>query len=89
MIKQVILSGSQIKFQYEIFASMKVPTTIGQDQSKGLPLASEDVNILNTHDVVQPITNNLFKTSLWWFFEIIPTLCTFQNMEGKWVTTLR
>ena len=79
-------------FNYEKFAEMKIPTTIGQVQpisSQQDPSTSEDVDVLNAQDALQPITDILSENSLWWILEIVPTSHTFQNLEGKWVTTFR
>lgn len=79
--------GAQILLRYEIFARRKVPTTIGQDQPlsppQGFPSTSEDVDALNAHDALQPITDELFKNPLWWILEILPTSHTFQNTQSK------
>jgi hypothetical protein len=92
MIEEIVRSECRIQFCDENFALRKIPTTIGQDHQslsppQGVPLASENVNVLNAHDAIQPITNELFKNPLWWILEIIPTSNSFQNMHGKWVTT--
>jgi len=93
MIEQLLHSGCQILFRYENFAWRKVPLTIGQYQPLSLlqenPSTSEDVNGLNAHDILQPITDKLFKLPLWWILEILPTSYTFQNTQGKWVTTFQ
>jgi hypothetical protein len=91
MIEELVRSKCRIRFCYENFAWMKVPTTIGQDQPlslpQGVPLASEDVNVLNAHDALQAITNELFKNPLWWILEILPTSYSFQDTHDTWVTT--
>jgi hypothetical protein len=91
MVKELVHSGCQIRFRYEHFAWRSVPTTIGQDQPlsppQGVPSTSEDVDALNAHDALQPITDKLFENPLWWILEIFPTSYTFQNTQGKWVTT--
>ena len=72
---------------YENFAYMKIPFTIGQDQLPyNVPSASEDVDVFNMHDALQLITDELFKSPLWWILKILPTSYTFQNVQGKWVT---
>ncbi len=53
MVEQLVCSKCQISFNYDHFAEWKVPTTIGQD-----PSTSEDVDTLNAHDTLQPITND-------------------------------
>jgi hypothetical protein len=87
MIEELMHSGCQILFRYEIFLWRKVPTTIGQNQP--VSSTSGDVNELIAHDAIQPITDELFKNPLWWILEILPTSYTFQNMQGKWVTTFK
>ena len=91
MIEELVHLEPQIHFRHEQFALRKVPAPIGQDQPssapQGVPSTREDVDALNAHDAVQPITDELFKNPLWWILEILPTSYTFQNMQGKWVTT--
>jgi len=81
MVEQLVRSRCQIAFNYDKFARLKVPTTIGQDTS-----TSEDVNALNAEDALQPIADNLSKNRLWWILEVLPMWYSFQNTEGKWVT---
>ena len=83
MIEQIMYSGCQIMFRYEDFGKMKIPTTIGQDKQQ-VPSTSEDIDVLNAQDALQPITDKLTENRLWWILEIVPT---FQSLEGKWVAT--
>ena len=90
MIEQLVCSRCQILFRYENFASREVSTIIGQDRRfTPLPgvLSAEDANALDAQDALQPITYELSKKPLWWILELLPTTYTFQDMQGKWVTT--
>lgn len=91
MIEELLLLKPHIRFSYEFFALMQIPFTIGQGHPlsppQGVPSTSEDVDELNARDAVQPITDELYKNALWWILEILPTSFTFQNPQGKWVTT--
>lgn len=84
MLEELVRSRCQLQFRYEAFAKRKVPTTIVQDQPSSPP---QGVDALNAQDALQPITNELFKNPLWWILEMIPTSYTFQNTQGKWVTS--
>ncbi|KAF8492760.1 hypothetical protein F5888DRAFT_871864 [Russula emetica] len=84
MLEELVRSRCQFQFRYEAFAKRKVPTTIVQDQPPSPP---QGVDALNAQDALQPITDELFKNPLWWILEMIPTSYTFQNTQGKWVTS--
>ena len=90
MIKELECSGCGLLFN-EDFAQRNVSTTIGSPQplslEQGVPLTGDDVDVFNSLDALQPITDELFKYSLWWILEIIPTSHSFQNEQGNWVTT--
>ncbi len=86
MIGEIVRLAPQIQFQYEDFAQMKVPNTIGEPPS--LPQGDEDVDY---RDALQPIADKLSETPLWplwWILEVLPTSYNFQNKQGKWVTGL-
>jgi hypothetical protein len=93
MIKQIVQSNTQILFDYDAFARLNMPISIGQDPPPQGGLGGNstgndvDVASLDVQDAVQPITNQLRKMPLWWILEIFPTSYTYQNAQRKWVTT--
>ena len=86
-------SNVQILFDYDAFARWDIPTSIGQDpqpQEGGKSTEDNaDVAALDARDAILPIYDHLRIYPLWWILEIIPLLYTYQNAEGKWITTFR
>ena len=57
--------------------------SIAQEQGGG---EKEDPD---AQDAVQPITDPLSKTRLWWILEIIPISHTYEKTKGRWKTKWR
>lgn len=93
MIEQIVQSNVQILFDYDEFTRWDIPTSIGQDPppQRGGKFTEDDADVaaLDALDADLPIFDHLRTRPLWWIFEIIPLLYTYQNAEGKWITTFR
>ncbi len=90
MIHEIRRTETKIEFNEDEFAQWNIPTTredldrsIAQERGE---VAKEDAD---AQDVVQPITDPLSKTRLWWILEIIPTSHTYEKTKGRWKTKWR
>jgi hypothetical protein len=65
MIEELVRSGYQIQPRYENFEWRKLPSTEPLSPPPWVPSTREDIDALNAHDALQPITDELFKNPLW------------------------
>ena len=63
--------------------SENLDRSIAHEQGGG---GKEDAD---AQDAVQPITDPLSKTRLWWILENVPTSHPFKDMQGRWKTIWR
>ena len=104
MIQEIVRADCGILFDYDAFEQWGIPITIGKDINPPTSLAADQAsgsgNVTDTGgavtedqadalDVMQPMHDQLKKMPLWWILEIMFTSYTYQNPQGKWVTTWR
>lgn len=95
MMQEIVRANCGILFDYDAFTQWDIPTTIGQEDSPTISLATNQAsgsggpvteNQADAVDDVQPMHDQLKAIPLWWLLEIIPTSYTYQNLKNKWVT---
>jgi hypothetical protein len=98
MMQEIVRANCGILFDYDAFTQWDIPTTIGQEDSPTISLATNQAsgsggpvteNQADAVDDVQPMHDQLKAIPLWWLLEIIPTSYTYQNLKNKWVTKWR
>ena len=97
MVEQIVLADCNIVFDLDGFNIWEIPHTIAQvGQHNDSSLTNGDVGHasnglggdINQRDAVQKITDELWKTPLWWILEFLPLSHTYEDEKDKWVTTL-
>ena len=91
MIQEIKRTGTHITFDENKLAKWNITRTISENLDRSIAHeqgggGKEDAD---AQDAVQPITDPLSKTRLWWILEIIPISHTYEKTKGRWKTKWR
>jgi len=93
MIQEIKRTNTRILFDEVELAKLNAPPTTREDSDRPIAQAVVGNEVVDTLDVVGPISDELSKLKpknmMWWIFEITSTKHAFKNKEGEWETKKR
>ena len=97
MVEQIVAKECSIQFDPAALARWHIPATILQANYLSLPqeggaATSEngrdrDTDPRDPEDVVQAISDQLWKAPWWWILEIFPFPYSYQDLKKHWTTS--
>ena len=95
MVEEILNTKCRIRFDPDALDRWHIPHTIEQHAGKysslvegnGVPVSEDGPSRgHDRQDALEPMADELWKTPLWWVFEILPALYTYQDTKGELVT---